>query len=250
MRKVVPGSTSRLTIVDHNETYGRHILKHIAKKIKADVCVDLGCGNGDDLENFREFSGCKNLIGVDFGRWNSDKLENKGIKVENFDIEKENFPFENNAIDFIIANQVMEHCKEIYWINNEIFRSLKIGGYLFIGVPNICSLHNRILNLFGFGPSQWKSLSAHVRPFSKRDIIQFYTYIGGGGMSKFLEIKHFYGSQFYPFPKFIARPLATILPNMAFSIFFLIQKVSKYENEFLEFPKKARLETNFWVGKT
>jgi hypothetical protein len=27
IRKVIPGSTSRLTIVDHNETYGRYVLE-------------------------------------------------------------------------------------------------------------------------------------------------------------------------------------------------------------------------------
>ncbi|MCL2206479.1 MAG: class I SAM-dependent methyltransferase [Fibromonadales bacterium] len=244
MRKVNYGS-SRLTIVDHNESYGRYILRKIAKMVKIETVVDLGCGKGSDLKIIKEASGCKKLIGVDFDRRNAVELENEGIEVVDFDIEKERFPFENNSIDFIVANQVMEHCKEIYWINSEIFRSLKNGGYLFLGTPNVLSLHNRILGLLGYHPTQHKLLGPHVRLFSKKDTIKFYNYIG----YDFLTVEKFYGSNFYPFPKFIARPLATIFPNMAFSIFFLIKKNAEYNGQFLEYLKAVRLQSLFFNGE-
>jgi SAM-dependent methyltransferase len=214
-RDIVPGSGSRLTIVDHGETYGRHILKKVATNLSIEKCVDLGCGNGDDLMIIKDVAGAKDLIGVDFGRWNADKLQAKGIEVVSLDLERDMLPFADKSVDFIIANQVLEHCKEIFWINHEI-RCLRPGGYLFLGVPNVLSFHNRLLGIFGFHPTQHKSLSAHVRPFSKRDIIQFYSQIGGD----FLEIKGFWGSQFYPFPKIIARPLSIVFPSSSFSIFF------------------------------
>ena len=48
-RKVTPGTTSRLTVVDHGETYGRHILEKVIRDLDVSLCVDLGSGNGDDL---------------------------------------------------------------------------------------------------------------------------------------------------------------------------------------------------------
>lgn len=87
-RKVIPGSTSRLAIVDHTETYGRHILKNVIKKINVSKCIDIGCGHGYDLSIVKQqYPGAK-LYGVDFGAWNADKLKSLGIKpiIINFEL--------------------------------------------------------------------------------------------------------------------------------------------------------------------
>ena len=244
-KKTIPGSTSRLSIVDHNESYGRHILTKIIKNKQIKKCVDIGCGTGADLLIVaKEYPKCE-LFGIDFKKCDFERLKTLNINPLQLDIEKGKFPFEDNSIDFIIANQVLEHTKEIFWINNEIFRTLKVGGYLFLGVPNILSLHNRILMAVGQHPTQHKSISAHVRPFSKKDIFSFYKNIG----NDFCKITGFWGSQFYPFPKPLARLLSNIFPGLSFSIFFLIQKTDKYNNAFIEWPEKAQLETNYFTNK-
>lgn len=243
-RKVTPGSTSRLVIVDHTETYGRHILAKVAKNLNVSKCVDLGCGNGDDLLVVKECHPNSELIGVDFGSWNKEKLVDRGIEPITFNIENQSFPFKSETIDLFLANQILEHTKEIYWINHEIFRTLKVGGCLYLGVPNILSLHNRILGFLGVHPTCAKIISAHVRVFSKGDTLLFYREIASG----FSEIEEFYGSQFYPFPKIFARPLASLFPSLAFSIFFLIRKTSKYNGEFIAWPSSVQLETNFYLG--
>jgi ubiquinone/menaquinone biosynthesis C-methylase UbiE len=245
LRKVIPGSSSRLTIVDHKETYGRHILKENIKKLSIEKCVDLGCGKGDDLMIVKEITGSKNLFGIDYGLWNADILQAKGINVFDVNLEQDMLPFPDNSIDFIIANQVLEHCKEIFWINHEIFRCLRVGGHLFLGVPNILSLHNRILGLFGIHPTQHKLLSAHVRPFSRRDTTLFYNQIS---KLQFSKTEGFWGSQFYPFPKILSRPFSIAFPNLSFSIFFLIKKCGEYNDEFLKWPQIAKLETNYFIG--
>ena len=63
------------------------------------------------------------------------------------------------------------------------------------------------------------------------------------------EVIDFKGSNFYPFPPFIAKPLAKALPNMAWSIFFLLKKTKDYNDEFIKWPIEKRLETNFYLGK-
>jgi ubiquinone/menaquinone biosynthesis C-methylase UbiE len=244
-RKVTPGTTSRLTIVDHTETYGRHVLAKVIKGLNISLCVDLGCGNGDDLMVVKKVNPRAKCVGVDFGDRNREGLLEEGIEFVSLNIERERLPLESETIDLIIANQVLEHTKEIFWIHHEIFRTLKVGGYLYMGVPNTLSLHNRILGLFGVHPTCLKMISGHVRGFSKKDTILFYREIAGN----FLTIQKFYGSQFYPFPRRIARPLAKAFPSLAFSIFFLIKKTGTYQGEFLRWLSENFLETNFYQPK-
>jgi SAM-dependent methyltransferase len=53
-----------------------------------------------------------------------------------FDIEKDSLTHENNSIDFITMNAVIEHIGNPTHILNEINRTLKEGGFLFIRTPN------------------------------------------------------------------------------------------------------------------
>ncbi len=243
-RKVIHGSASSLKIVDHNESYGRHIFENCISQFHIDKCIDIGCGDGSDLSIVRKYHPEAELTGIDFGTWNSALLKEKGIKLITIDIENDKLPFEDASTDFIIANQILEHTKQIYWINHEIFRCLKTGGHFFFGTPNLLSFHNRVMMAFGSHPTQHKLVSAHVRPFSKRDVYKFYEQIG----NPFCKVKGFWGSQFYPFPKAAARILSTLFPSNSFSIFFLIEKTGDYKNEFIEWPSKAQLETNFYTG--
>ncbi len=105
----MPGTTSRLTSVDHTETYGRHILDDIAKGLRIDVCVDLGCGSGDDLMIVKKHHEQVRCTGIDFGDWNKEVLKSKGIESISVNIENQPLPFGNETVDLIIANQVLEH---------------------------------------------------------------------------------------------------------------------------------------------
>jgi SAM-dependent methyltransferase len=245
IKKVVPGSTSRLLIVDHKETYGRHILDKIVRHETIATCVDFGCGTGQDLRIIKAHHPNAKLVGLDtFFRDRTTPNEDTITRIVT-NIENTKLPFESNSIDFIIANQIVEHTKEIFFINHEIFRCLKVNGALFLGVPNLLSLHNRILMLFGYHPTCSKMTSAHVRVFSKKDVTAFYQNIG----SSFCKVEQFHGSQFYPFPKPIARFLSSLFPHLAYSNFYLIRKTGLYTDEFVTWPNRAQLETNYYTGK-
>lgn len=244
LKKVTPGTTSRLTTVDHAETYGRHLLRRVSRDLDISLCVDLGCGTGDDLMIVRGNHPRAQCFGVDFGLWNEAALSAGGITPISADIEKDALPFPDESVDFVIANQVLEHTKEIFWINHEVFRTLRVGGHLYLGVPNVLSFHNRVLGLAGIHPTSSKMISGHVRVFSKTDTILFYTEVA----REFAAVRRFLGSQFYPFPRTIARWLAAALPTYAFSIFFLIQKTGPYRGEFVERLASVPLETNFFGG--
>ncbi len=53
-----------------------------------------------------------------------------------FDIEKDTLPHEDNSIDFVTMNAVIEHITHPTHILNEIYRTLKTNGLLFIRTPN------------------------------------------------------------------------------------------------------------------
>ena len=230
---------------DQQETYGRHVVEALVGNLRGlEVVVDLGAGSGRDLAIVRRLHPQASLIAVEGGSEYAEKLAGKADHVYVANIERDRLPVGDSEIDLIMANQVLEHTKEIFWIFHEVSRSLKVGGHFLFGVPNICSLHNRFLLLMGKQPTQHKVCSAHVRPFSRDDTLDFLNACFPGGY----ELSAFRGAQFYPFPKGLSRVLADSLPTFAFTIFFMIRKVREYRDEFATYPARAHLETNFWTG--
>jgi len=223
--------------IDHNETHGRHIIRRFAQQLSSvNDFVDLGAGYGADIRTVTECHPYARAIAIDSG----DRPGNIAL-----DIERDRLPFLDETQDLIIANQILEHCKEIFWIMHEITRVLRVGGSLILGVPNVASLHNRLLLLTGRHPTQHKLASAHVRPFSKQDTIKFFDACCPGGY----HLDQFAGAQFYPLPRSLARAACGLWPNASFSIFFLLRKTRAYtDDSFKTYPVRAGLETNFWAG--
>ncbi len=232
-------------MIDRSLNYGRHVINDFLQQSESfNTVLDIGAGAGTDLMLAREINQHCQLLALESYPPNVKKLQSNKVKVSHADIEKDHFPFDDDTIDIIIANQILEHTKEVFWIFHEITRLLPVGGKLIIGVPNLAALHNRILLGLGRQPSPIKTRSAHVRGFTQQDLLNFLESCFPGGYL----LKDFKGSNFYPFPPIIAKPLAKLLPNMAWGIFLLLEKKQIYNQEFLEYPVKERLETNFYLG--
>jgi SAM-dependent methyltransferase len=231
--------------IDLSLNYGRKPIEGFLRGIAPfERVLDIGAGRGDDLAIARAVCPGARLFGLDSYPVNIRLLEKQGIEVHSGNLERDVLPWPGASLDVIIGNQILEHTKEIFWILHEISRTLKVGGHLIIGVPNLAALHNRILLAAGRQPSPLKNNSAHLRGFTKRDMIALLN-------SAFPEGYHldgFAGGNFYPFPPWLARPLAALFPTLAYGIFFRFKKTRSYEREFLEFPVKERLETNFYLG--
>jgi len=239
------GSHPLARFTDQLETYGPQVVEQLVRGLEGlQLVADLGAGSGRDLQIVRRFHPKAQLIAVEAGQEYAGALRGKADQIQVANIERDSLPFADCEVDLIIANQVLEHTKEIFWIFHEVSRSLKIGGHFLFGVPNICSLHNRFLLLIGRQPTQHKVCSAHVRPFSKSDTVAFLNACFPGGY----DLTQFRGAQFYPFPRGAARVLANAFPTFAFTIFFLIRKTKEYHAEFATYPARAQLETNFWTG--
>jgi SAM-dependent methyltransferase len=228
-------------LVDHNETYGRHVIRDFLRKVSPQTVIDVGAGPGTDLSTVHEIHPYARLIAVDFK--SHPGIRDIAHEHHELDVERHSLPFADETIDLIISNQTLEHTKEVWWIFHEMTRTIKVGGHLIVGVPNIASLHSRVMLLIGMQPSQQKTCSAHVRSFSKGDVLSFLDMVWPG-----YELAAFGGSQFYPFPRAIARPLSSAFPTLSVCIFFLLKKTQPYHREFIEYPRKMGLETNFYVG--
>src|SRR5581483_5162158 len=213
---------------DQRETYGPLVMEKLIRGLTdLKVVADLGAGSGRDLAIVRRYHPQAKLIAVEGGKEYAYALAGKADEIHVANIERDELPLADGEADLIMANQVLEHTKEIFWIFHEVSRSLKIGGHFLFGVPNICSLHNRLLLLIGRQPTQHKACSAHVRPFSKSDTLAFLNACFPGGY----RLANFSGAQFYPFPARISRVLANAFPTFAFTIFFMIEKVAEYHGE-------------------
>ena len=152
--------------------------------------------------------------------------------------------YDTEFFDVVIANQILEHTKELFWIFHETTRVLRGGGKLIIGVPNLASLHNRILLMMGKQPTPIKSASAHIRGFTKPDLLYFVNSCWPCGY----KLINWGGSNFYPFSPTLAKPLASVFPSMAWGLFLIFEKVGEYNDEFIQYPIIENLETNYFVG--
>ena len=170
-------------------------------------------------------------------------LQAKGIEVVTSNIENEPIPLPDCSVDLIIANQILEHTKELFFIMHEFSRILKVGGQIIIGVPNLAALHNRIALLFGQQPTCIRTNSAHIRGFTKSGVRQIVDVWDG------YQLKDFRGANFYPLPPPLAKLAARILPSLSVCIFILIEKKKPYQNEkYLTYPGEQKLATNYYVG--
>lgn len=230
--------------------YGREIIFHwiedytkkFEKNNKIFRILDIGCGWGQDLSCLLVISKNIELYGIEIDDEKIAACQQKDIMIFKINCETDRIPVNDNFFDIIIINQVLEHTKEIFFICSEISRVLNKHGILIIGVPNLASLHNRILLFFGCQPTCIELMGPHVRGFTARSLKNFIS------IENFFIVKEIKGANFYPAPPQISRILSKFFPQLSVSIFLLIERTSK-KGLFIEILKKENFETNYYLGE-
>jgi SAM-dependent methyltransferase len=231
-------------MVDRQLNYGRdNVFSLLRKSRPYSSVLDIGAGGGADLLAAGTIEPLAKLYAVECFGPNVELLESTGICTYRTDLEKEPIPLSKESIDVVISNQTFEHLKEVFWVLHEVSRVLKTGGHLIIGVPNLASLHNRVLLAVGRQPTSIKNSSAHVRGYTRSDFVSLLSCFSRG-----YELESWSGSNFYPLPPVLATPVSRIFPSLAWAVFMLFRKTRTYTREFLDFPKSEQLETNFFLG--
>lgn len=206
--------------------------------------LDIGCGRyGTDLRNVRDAAGGRQvrLFGVEQHIPNVEEVRGHGISAFALDVERERLPAEDAFFDIVIANQIVEHVKEIFWVFSEISRVLKPGGLLVVGVPNLASLHNRLLLLAGEQPSTIETLGPHVRGFTAPALRRF---VEADGYFKIIQVK---GSNFYPFPPPLSTVLSRLFPTLSVGLFVAARRQEK-RGTFIQVLDTRYYETAYFKG--
>lgn len=141
---------------------GSHPKNRIEAIIKehhqGNVILDIGCGNGLLLYQFR--SSYEKLIGIEYS---SSRLEQAKINLADFYFEaiqgsaEDLSAIESSTVDTIISADTIEHIPDVYAAVNEMYRVLKPNGKLIINTPNIAFIKKRLLLLLGRFPSTSQS---------------------------------------------------------------------------------------------
>lgn len=231
-------------MIDRELNYGREVVSSLLQLAKPYSSVlDIGAGRGVDLLAARTVEPHAALHAVECYAPNVERLQSAGICTHAINIEREDIPLSAESIDVVISNQTFEHLKEVFWVLHEASRVLRVGGHLLVGIPNLASLHNRLLLAAGRQPTSIKNNSAHVRGYTRNDFVNLLGCFPNG-----YRLRAWKGSNFYPLPPTLARPAARMFPSMAWAVFMLFSKTRTYDREFVDYPQTAQLETNFFLG--
>ena len=120
------------------------------------IVVDYGCGPGNDLVGFNEFSNPKNLIGIDVSKTALKVSERRLVLHEqvldliHINEDDNKIPLESNSVDLVHSSGVLHHVKNLNKALYEIRRILKPGGSLQVMVYNYESVWLHLYTAYNY----------------------------------------------------------------------------------------------------
>ena len=123
------------------------------KSFKPSNLLDVGCGDGERTLKLASHFNIEpdRVYGLEIDT-DIIKLCEDRFNVETVDLETGRIPFGSDTFDIVICNQVLEHLKNDTLILHEIIRVTRIKGFIFVGIPNLAHLINRLYLMFGRQP--------------------------------------------------------------------------------------------------
>jgi SAM-dependent methyltransferase len=101
-------------------------------ELRAKRILDVGCGLGMYVSQFRQFS--DDVFGVDI---DPDKIGKASEWLPNLRVSPaEELPFDDDSFDLILLNEVIEHVDDDRKTIREAFRVLAPGGHIVVYAPN------------------------------------------------------------------------------------------------------------------
>jgi ubiquinone/menaquinone biosynthesis C-methylase UbiE len=137
------------SITVENERLYREAVKEVVNNWKAEVMIDVGCGNGKYTTMLGKLMDASVVCGIDH-EWKvlyKSRLDIKLIADLNRCL-----PIKSNTADVVIASQIIEHVAKTDVILKEIYRVLRYQGRVIIGTPNLASWHNVAALACGWQP--------------------------------------------------------------------------------------------------
>jgi SAM-dependent methyltransferase len=118
--------------------------------------LDIGCGSGEYLHKM-QVKGW-NVRGVEPSTFGAEEGRQSGLDIFHGTLCEANLA--DDSLDYVRSNHSFEHVPNPVEILDEIYRILRPGGKLFIGIPNIGSMPYRIFGKY------WWYLGAPVHTYN------------------------------------------------------------------------------------
>lgn len=183
--------------------------------------LDVGCWDGESTATYGTACGIGNLAGVEVFEGPAREAQRRGLEVARLDLERDAFPWPDGSFDVVVANQVFEHLKNIWLPLSECYRVLRAGGHFVISVPNLASLHNRLLLALGRQPTSIRTLGPHVRGYALSELESLLELDGG------FEVVRTRGVGFYPLPAKLAVPFARLWTGASHTPVVVARKIAE-----------------------
>lgn len=196
------------------------LLRGVAGQHPQPTLLDVGCWDGSSSQRWGAALGAKRILGVEVYEGPAVAAEGRGIEVARLDLESERLPWPDASADVVVCNQVLEHLKDIWLPMNEMHRVLRPGGHAVLSVPNLASLHNRVLLALGRQPTSIRLFGPHVRGFA---FGEFRALVELGGA---YAIERQLTAGFYPIPAPWNRPLTALWPGAGHTTIVLARKTA------------------------
>jgi SAM-dependent methyltransferase len=164
--------------------------------------LDVGCWDAEATVRYAARVHAS-PYGIEIFEKQAAQARARGVEVATLNLETDRFPWADGSMDIVVANQVFEHLKNVWLAMSEIARVLRPDGYFVISVPNLASLHNRLLLMIGRQPTSIRVLGPHVRGFTPHALQEFVE------LGECLAVERTLGVGFYPFPTSWTRPVTS-----------------------------------------
>lgn len=96
--------------------------------------LDLGCGDGHNLRFLSKY--CQNLYGSDYNQVRLARAKAMNPDAQLFLADILDYPAQDDFFDLVYFNHVLEHIPDDRAALRTVFRILKPGGMMVLGVPN------------------------------------------------------------------------------------------------------------------
>lgn len=217
-----------LGIREYRATQGK--LLQLLDGVKGKRFLDVGCFDGQFTMACASLVQASDVYGLEIDGRIAQKAQKRGVNVVIGDAGHR-FPFKLGYFDVVMANQILEHVLDVDNMLNECHRVLRNNGIMLLAIPNLCSLLQRILVLFGCQPTVLHVSEIQVGNFLKGIEVSSEHLHGFAppALEDLLRYHHFHiekvcGSGFYPLPPMLSRFASRLLPKMAV---YLIARVRK-----------------------
>lgn len=200
--------------------------------------LDIGCWDGETTARYRDILGGW-ARGVEVFPEQITQASAQGVDVARVDLEQGTLPWPDHSVDVVIVNQVFEHLKNVWLPMTEIARVIPPGGRLVFSVPNLASLHNRVMLAFGFQPSSIRTFGPHIRGFTYRQARAFVEF------GAFFRVRRAVGVGFYPLPARWAGWIARSWVGASHTPVFIAERVAPAGAK----PPWAPMTTGFEIGE-